>query len=387
MKHVLFVNITFQQLLTGSTGSLGVYILSRLMQQESVRTIYCLVRASSVSTALDRVLSSLAERSLPLRNVSKIVVLPSQIGSEDLGLASNIIDDLKDSLTKVIHVAWAVNFTIGVRSFEQQHIKGVQNLINLCLSSRRSTAAEFYFCSSISAAAGTPLPAKIAEAPIPQLEHAQNMGYARSKLVAERIIQAAAEKTGMVAKVLRVGQIVGDTVTGKWNPTEAIPLMLQTAVTMKALPALDESPSWLPVDVVADAILELAKIKPNANGKAELFSHDSQVVYHVQNAKTFRWTEDLLPALRDAGLEFEVVNKREWVRRLRSDEQDPQKNPAVKLIDFFTDKYDNDNMGRSGLSFEMEKSEEASASLRGGVDLIQDGLIKKFVSSWRNNDW
>lgn len=357
------------------------------MQQESVRTIYCLVRASSVSTALDRVLSSLAERSLPLRNVSKIVVLPSQIGSEDLGLASNIIDDLKDSLTKVIHVAWAVNFTIGVRSFEQQHIKGVQNLINLCLSSRRSTAAEFYFCSSISAAAGTPLPAKIAEAPIPQLEHAQNMGYARSKLVAERIIQAAAEETGMVAKVLRVGQIVGDTVTGKWNPTEAIPLMLQTAVTMKALPALDESPSWLPVDVVADAILELAKIKPDANGKAELFSHDSQVVYHVQNAKTFRWTEDLLPALRDAGLEFEVVNKREWVRRLRSDEQDPQKNPAVKLIDFFTDKYDNDNMGRSGLSFEMEKSEEASASLRGGVDLIQDGLIKKFVSSWRNNDW
>ena len=64
-----------------------------------------------------------------------------------------------------------------------------------------------------------------------------------------------------------------------------------------------------------------------------------------------------------------------------------KKNPAVKSIDFFTDKYDNDNMGRSGLSFDMEKSEEASASLRGGVDLIQDGLIKKFVNSWRNNDW
>lgn len=263
-----------------------------------------------------------------------------------LGLASNIINNLKENLTKVIHVAWAVNFTIGVRSFEQQHIKGVQNLINLCLSSRRSTPAEFYFCSSIFAAAGTPLPAKIAEAPIPQLEHARTWATHAPILSPKETFRLPQSKTGMVAKVLRVGQIVGDTVTGKWNPTEAIPLMLQTAVTMKALPALDESPSWLPVDVVADAILELTKIKPDANGKAELFSHDSQVVYYVQNAKTFRWTEDLLPALHDAGLDFEVVNKREWVRRLRSDEQDPQKNPAVQLIDFFTDKYDNDNMGR-----------------------------------------
>lgn len=114
-------------------------------------------------------------------------------------------------------------FTLGVRSFEQQHIKGVHNLINLCFSSQRVTPAEFYFCSSISAAAGTPLSATIAEGPIPELSHVQNIGYARSKPVAERIVQAAAEKTGPVAKVLRVGQIVGDTVTGKWNLTEAIP--------------------------------------------------------------------------------------------------------------------------------------------------------------------
>ena len=55
----------------------------------------------------------------------------------------------------------------------------------------------------------------------------------------------------MVAKVLRVGQIVGDTVTGSGILPKLFPLMLQTAVTMKALPALDESPSWLPVDVVS----------------------------------------------------------------------------------------------------------------------------------------
>ena len=80
----------------------------------------------------------------------------------------------------------------------------------------------------------------IAEAHVPELAHAQNMGYARSKLVTERIVKAAAEQTGMVATVLRVGQIIGDSEQGIWNTTEAIPLMIQSAVTMGALLALDE---------------------------------------------------------------------------------------------------------------------------------------------------
>jgi thioester reductase-like protein len=377
------------KLLTGTTGSLGAHILSRLMQKESVRKVYCLVRAIDPSNALDRVLSNLASRSLPMINVSKIVALPGQLGSEDLGLPPSIISELRTSLTKVIHSAWAVNFTLGVKSFEAQHIKGVYNLINLCLSSERTSPAQFYFCSSISVAAGTPLPAKIAEAPIPELAHAQNMGYARSKLVAERIVQAAAEKTGMVAKVLRVGQIVGDTVHGKWNTTEAIPLMLQTARTLKALPALDETPSWLPVDIVADAVLDLAELNEICGAGSVAvkgFAYDPQTVYHVQNPRTFRWTEDLLPALKIAGLDFEVLPRREWVQRLRDGEQDPKKNPAVKLLDFFTEKYDNDNIGRAGLVFEMQKSEAASQALNGGVEIIGSGLIKKFVDAWRS-EW
>ena len=359
---------------------MGVYILSQLLHNPSVKKIFCLVRATSERNALDRVLSSLSLRSLPITNAYKIVALPSTLGKEDLGLPATVVAELRSSLTHVIHAAWAVNFTLGVRSFEQQHIRGVQNMINLCLSSRRSSPAEFYFCSSISAAAATPLPANIAEGPIPELAHAQHMGYARSKLVAERIIHAAAQTTGMVAKVLRIGQIVGDTATGYWNPTEAIPLMLQTAKTLGALPALDETPAWLPVDIVARSILELSGIVPNDNAK--VLAHDPSVVYHVQNSKTFRWTQDLLPALQHAGLKFDILSKREWVQRLRESEQDPEKNPTIKLLDFFAEKYDNDAPGRSGLTFAMEKTERASPSLKGGVELIESGLIKRFVTSW-----
>ncbi|GAB1210138.1 hypothetical protein APSETT445_008928 [Aspergillus pseudonomiae] len=367
-------------ILTGATRSLGVYILSQLLHNPSVKEVFCLVRATSKNNALDRVLSSLSSRSLPFTNAYKIAAFPSTLGKEDLGLPATTIDELRSSLTHVIHAAWAVNFTLGVRSFEQQHIKGVHTLLNLCLSSRRSSPAEFYFCSSISAAAATPLPAQIAECPIPELAHAQNMGYAQSKLVAERIVHAAALTTGMVARVLRIGQIVGDTATGYWNPTEAIPLMLRTAKTLGALPALDETPAWLPVDVVARSILELSGIV--SNEKAKALAHDPSVVYHVQNSRTFRWTEDLLSALQQAGLKFDVIPKKEWVQRLRESEQDLRKNPTIKLLGFFAEKYDNDAPGRTGLSFAMEKTKSASPSLKRGVELIDSGLIKRFVDAW-----
>lgn len=172
--------------------------------------------------------------------VSKITFLPADLSQPSLGLDEKTVDELLHNLTVVIHSAWAVNFNIGVRSFEQQHIRGAYNLINLCLRTKTRKPARFYFCSSISAAAGTPLPAVIQESHIDDLSHAQNMGYARSKLVTEQIVKAAAEKTDIVASVLRIGQIVGDTTNGQWNTTEAIPLMIQSVNALQALPELDE---------------------------------------------------------------------------------------------------------------------------------------------------
>lgn len=203
--------------------------------------MYCPARASSQADAQARVLTALSTKKLDSKlDLAKIHCFPADLSREDLGLEPSAAQTLRNTLTTVIHCAWAVNFNLGVKSFEQQHIKGTFNLLNFCLSVSTSKPANLFFCSSISAAAGTPLPATIQEAYIDNLSHAQNMGYARSKLVTETIIKAAAEQTGMKAKVLRVGQIVGDTQLGLWNSTEAISLMIRSASTIGALPALEE---------------------------------------------------------------------------------------------------------------------------------------------------
>ena len=173
-------------------------------------------------------------------NTNKITCLSSDLSGTDLGLSPESISILRAKLTKVIHCAWAFNFNLGVSSFESQHIRGAHNLLSLCLSVNAIKPTAFYFCSSVSAETGTPLPATITEIYITQLENAQNMGYARSKLVVENIVKAAVGKSGMNVKVFRVGQIVGDSQNGIWSSTKAIPLMIRRATTLGALPELDE---------------------------------------------------------------------------------------------------------------------------------------------------
>lgn len=213
------------------------------MKLAHVNRVWCLTRASSPLEAQIRVLGTLSAKGisgLTESHLKKISSVPSDLSRPDLGLSDQAICELKMTLTTVIHSAWAVNFNLGVRSFEAHHIQGTYNLLKFCQSTDTIQPAQLFFCSSISAAAGTPIPATVSETYIDNLAYAQNMGYARSKIVTEHIVKAAVQNGGMKAKVLRLGQIVGDTEHGMWNTTEAIPLMIESVKILKALPALDE---------------------------------------------------------------------------------------------------------------------------------------------------
>lgn len=357
------------------TGSLGAHVVANLVSQSSVRKVYCLVRAPNKKSARSRVCDSLRERltyhKLSLSARSKIVALPSNFGDANLGLEQSDYDEVSSSITHLIHLAWSVNFNKGLESFEGDCIAGAKNLINLCLAAKRPEPASFNFCSSVSATAATPGNV-VPEALPASLSYAQGMGYAQSKLVTEHLCDRASQQTGLKARVLRVGQIIGDTQHGVWNATEAIPLMLQTAKTIGALPELDETPYWLPVDTVAKACSEIA------------CSGAESGVMNIVNDKSFHWTRELLPLLRESGLQFETVPQQEWVRRLRASEADPVKNPPIKLVDFFASKYDN-NKPRRSLAHATSRAQGSSPSLQ-NAGVIGAEIIGKIVSQL-NKRW
>jgi carbohydrate kinase (thermoresistant glucokinase family) len=361
--------------LTGTTGSLGAHVLAQLVARPDIETVYCLVRAKNGKEATRRVTNSLLQRkiyhTMSQEARAKINALPSDFSDAYLGLSSAMYEAIASRLTNIIHCAWAVNFNWGLQSFEKDCIVGVNHLLNLCLANPSSAPASFDFCSSVSTVARCPIsntPEQVAE-----LDWAQGMGYAQSKCVAENLCMAVAKKTGIKARVLRVGQIVADTVHGVWNKDEAIPLMMQSALTIGALPKLQESPSWTPVDVIAKAVSEIA------------LSDAGPIVANVTNAKTFSWSDDLLPALRQAGLEFDEVEPKEWVERLRNSSNDVVANPTFKLVDFFASKYDKENFGPSR-TYETAVARTFSPTLD-NAPVLDASFVKTFVDQFKASAW
>lgn len=297
-----------------------------------------------------------------------------------LSLHHSALKSAKNMLTPTSPSAWAVNFNLGIGSFEEQHIKGVHNLIQFSLSVSTPAPARFFFCSSVAAALGTSLPAIIAETHISDLKAALRQGYARSKLVSEHIVHNAAKEAGALTCILRIGQIVGDGKLGLWNDTEAIPLIIRSALTLKALPALDEAESWLPVDTLATTILDLAGI---TTGAIPVSDSDTDLVYNLENPHTFSWTSSLLPELQRVGLNFSMVPVAEWLQKLRDYEKtggDPGRNPAVKLIGHFEAMYG--EVKTRDVTFEIKTAEKYSPALRDSPRLIEDGYVGKFVKAW-----
>mgnify|MGYP004504738885 CR=1 FL=1 len=92
--------------------------------------------------------------------------------------------------------------------------------------------------------------------------------------------------------------------------------------------------TWLPVDYAASIILDVCR--PD---RAATRTSDPDLVYHVLNPTRFHWTRDMLPALSAAGLEFDSLPTDQWMEKLRNSDRDPNKNPPIKLLDWFESKY------------------------------------------------
>lgn len=326
----------------------------------------------------------------------KIIALNSALDKPDLGVGESVLSQMRASVSLIIHTAWPVNFNLPLSSFES-HIKGLHNLLQFSLSVRLPFPAAIFFCSSVSTALGASSP-EIHETPINDLHSALEMGYGRSKLVGEHIVSNA-RKSGARAYSLRIGQVSGHSKLGLWNDSEALPLMIRSALTLKALPELDTTCAWLPVDKLADSIIEIAATcadttppsSPRSNNNSSYTDeNDDDTVYNLCNPRTFTWPS-LLATLRENGFEFETVPFHTWLQMLHDSEArgEEQVNPAVKLTGHYEAMF-----GQSPASSPSEpqcqqkrflttKAEKDSETLRNGkLGVIEDGILGCYAKDW-----
>lgn len=232
--------------LTGSTGSLGCYLLDALRSDKTVGKVYCLVRDGKE----EKQQKAFKERGLDPTIPEKVEFVETSLGEYHLGIDDAKYQEMLQSVDTIVHNAWRMDFNISVESFEGVHIRAVRSLVDFSLESAHS--AHIHFLSSIGAIGGWTLSngPVIPELPFEDCDVTLRQGYGEAKQVCERICLAASQTAGVPASIHRLGQIAGPcTESGFWNLQEWLPAIVATSKTIGKIPSsLGAFPvDWIPV--------------------------------------------------------------------------------------------------------------------------------------------
>ncbi|KAI0425723.1 hypothetical protein F5Y09DRAFT_320969 [Xylaria sp. FL1042] len=318
-------------ILTGSTGSVGSYVLASLIARKDVKKIFCLNRGPDASK---KQVASFRARGLPGLDLNgdRVVYLRTALHEPKLGLSDDEYMTLVREATTTVHNAFPVNFLLNLPAFESQ-FQALVNLLQLTIDGNKSPTV--LFVSSISA--GMPVTAQNYVVPQAVLNRDDardilHQGYAQAKYVCERLLEKfASASQNRRAAVLRVGQVCGPVEgTGTWNQSEWTPSLVISSKFLGASPKSigNLTVNWVPVDKLGNIVSEL--ISATSSKECNAFT-----VYNIVNPTVTPW-DDLLPALEK--IAPAVVEAKEWLERLETSDKGHHlinQNPGIKLIDFY----------------------------------------------------
>lgn len=242
----------FTVLLTGSSGSLGSYLLSHLASLPQVAEVICFVRSpshcnDSTVSLMEQRIEAAEEKGATITSDKrvKVAVVEGDPAAAQFGLPSNGYEELCKNVTHIMHAAWPVDFQRPLESFESQ-FGFLQNLLQLARDThvrRPLLKPRLLFVSSIAVVGQYPTihGSNIApEEAVTDLRCTSSLGYGKAKLVCERILAKAAEDwaSEMEVSSVRTGQLSGAEGSGYWNPKEHFPALIKMSHEAGVFPRL-----------------------------------------------------------------------------------------------------------------------------------------------------
>lgn len=394
--------------LTGSTGSLGTYLPSELMERPQVSKIYCLNRSGD---ARHRQQCSLERDGLhvPVDMDSRVEFLQANLAEASFGLQKSKYDELKTTVDTIIHNAWQVSHKHRLEAFEQRHVAGVRRLVDFSLESRNGAHIHFVSISTVgawTADRGPLIPETLLDDP-----SVFGNGYSESKFAGERICALASERSGVPTTSYRVGQVAGRSRGGgMWNKNEWLPSLIATSKVTGQIPSsLGLMPvNWIPVvslarplarplayphlpgcaclttaarwavqDIAAKTIVEIVE------SRKESETSSRATVFNLTNPSVAKWETVMAPIL--ARYAMEPVPLEQWCRSLASitdpTETDLRDKPALKLLDLYR------CLSADGVApgprpqLDIRRAQAASETLR-CLAPIDPALMNRWLDQW-----
>ncbi|RFU75191.1 nrps-like enzyme [Trichoderma arundinaceum] len=365
-------------IITGTTGSLGAYMLDRLIRNTRVAKVLAFNRGQDGGKSRQPAYN--ADRGLST-DFAKVEFICVDLAKPHFGLTRERYEGMLAIADRIIHNAWPVNFNINVKSFEP-YIFGVRQLAEF--SNKAAKRVPIIFISSIGTVGNWTLPEPIPEHRLDDMT-LPIMGYGQSKFAASSILDEAVEKSGIAAAVIRVGQIAGARTTeGIWNPQEFIPSLIASSVQLGILPSSlgpMDIIEWTPVEDIAGLVLDVAGITK------KVALSDISGYFHGVNPSATSWAK-ITKILRDYyGEKVKgVVPLDQWIQLLEASAinataEDAAKSPGIKLIDTYKGMDEQRKAGISHAYFDMKRTIAHSRTMR-NLGPIDEILMKNWCEQW-----
>ena len=229
---------------TGPTGFVGSFMVDEFLKRGI--TVYCLVRASSVNHAQERIIKTLKQYSLWKPEYEPL--LNSVIGDLSqplLGLCEVMFDDLANRVDAILHSGALVDWMLPLEDYIGPNILGTHEILRLASCGRGKAV---HFISTIST---LPIHAGYGLA-----EHDREYGYGTSKYLAEKMIVAARFR-GAKASSYRLPFVAASTTNGcfRLDRGDFLQNLITGSLDLGAFPSINADLSAvLPVDYLCNTI-------------------------------------------------------------------------------------------------------------------------------------
>ena len=287
-------------LLTGATGYLGIHLLYELLQNEG-GAIYCVLRGKKSLTPERRL------RTLFFYYFNGIdeEVFDKRIRVVEGDLTDgHSLDGLPDDIDTVFNCAANVKHFSAGDDIEKVNVESVRLIVDWCLEHD----AHLVHVSTVSIAGqsvdGRPSASTLLGERMFDFGQGLDNQYVRSKYEAEKIVLTAIRDRGLVAKIMRVGNLAPRNSDGEFQinyKSNAFMGRIAALATLECVSygALDEPCEFSPIDAVCQAIRLLAQ------------TPRTMVVFHPYNNHSIP-LGDVLEILHTVGVDIKPMEDDEF---------------------------------------------------------------------------
>ena len=285
-----------QLLVTGATGLVGGYLLSRLLRHPGIR-IAALVRAPSQAAAQSRLAALGAWFGMPAA-FATVEAIPGDLMLPGFGLPAAQFQELQSRVTDVFHAAASTAFEDdAAQTTSRTNLQSTQAILDF-----RPPAARLFHVSTAYIAGN--FQGDFLETELDRGQLFRN-DYERSKAEAEALVQAAFASAPSQLTILRPSIVTGERGTGRTFQFSSFYAFLRvlhklgkrhpgTEVSIPHLPASTQN--YIPVDQLADQMAEIV-LEPQYWGRT----------YHLVNATPPTSRE--MQALLETALNIRIINR------------------------------------------------------------------------------